>query len=82
MKAAQSSGLQVEAAFVLSRLKPNTTIGRDFIEVLNGEGLPVLPAGTHDRTAYAAALSSYQISLNTTPAAEKHIKRCLPSLPP
>lgn len=60
IKQAQASGLAIKAAFVLSRVKPGTALGRDFAEVIKAEGLPLLPAGTHDRTAYAAALSSCQ----------------------
>lgn len=60
VRQAQAQGLQFKAAFVLSRVKPGTAIGREFAELVKKEGLPLLPAGTHDRTAYAAALSSCQ----------------------
>ena len=60
VKAAQTKGLPVKAAFVLSRIKDNTILGRDFAEVLHKEELPLLGVGTHDWTAYAAALSNCQ----------------------
>ncbi|MDH2092442.1 AAA family ATPase [Rhizobium pusense] len=60
VKQAQATGLPIKAAFILSRIKPGTTIGKDFVDVLANEGLPLLGAGTHDRTAYAAALSNCQ----------------------
>lgn len=50
----------LKAALVLSRVKAHTNLGREFAEVIRGEGLPLLSAGTHDRTAYAAAASSCQ----------------------
>lgn len=77
VKAAQASGLKVKAAFLLSRLKPHTTIGRDFVDVLKQEGLPVLPAGTHDRTAYAAALSSCQTIFEYEPFSGKAYQEML-----
>lgn len=61
----------IKAAFVLSRIKPGTTLGKDFAEVIKQEGLPVLPAGTHDRTAYAAALSSCQTIFEYEPPSGK-----------
>ncbi|MGO7987202.1 hypothetical protein [Rhizobium leguminosarum] len=77
VKAAQASGLKVKAAFLLSRLKPHTNIGRDFVDVLKEEGLPVLPAATHDRTAYAAALSSCQTILEFEPPSGKAYQEML-----
>lgn len=71
IKQAQASGLAIKAAFVLSRIKPGTTLGKDFAEVIKQEGLPVLPAGTHDRTAYAAALSSCQTIFEYEPPSGK-----------
>lgn len=64
-------GLKNKAAFVLSRIKPGTNIGREFAEVLQGEGLPLLPAGTHDRTAYAASLSRCQTIFEYEPPSGK-----------
>lgn len=64
-------GLKNKAAFVLSRLKPGTNIGREFAEVLQSEGLPLLPAGTHDRTAYPAALSRCQTVFEYEPPSGK-----------
>lgn len=60
IRQAQASGLPLKAAIVLSMVKPGTNLGREFAELVKGEGIPVLPAATHDRTAYAAALSSCQ----------------------
>lgn len=71
VKQAQATGLKLKAAFVLSRIKPGTSIGRDFVEVLKGEGLPLLGAGTHDRTAYAGALSSCQTIFEYEPPSGK-----------
>lgn len=60
VKKAQETLPHLKAALILSRLKAHTTLGREFAEVVKGEGLPILPAATHDRTAYAAAMSSCQ----------------------
>jgi chromosome partitioning protein len=60
VKQAQAKGLPVKAAFVLSRVKDGTILGREFAEVLHKEELPLLGVGTHDWTAYAAALSNCQ----------------------
>lgn len=60
VRTAQRTLPNLKAALVLSRVKPHTTLGRDFADVVKGEGLPILPAGTGDRTAYAAAMSSCQ----------------------
>lgn len=71
IRQAQAQGLDFKAAFVLSRVKPGTAIGREFAEVVKKEGLPLLPAGTHDRTAYAAALSSCQTIFEHEPPSGK-----------
>ncbi len=71
VRQAQATGLQFKAAFILSRVKPGTAIGREFAELVQKEGLPLLPAGTHDRTAYAAALSSCQTIFEYEPPSGK-----------
>lgn len=68
VKAAQRTLPNLKAALVLSRLKPHTTLGRDFADVVKGEGLPILPAGTGDRTAYAASVSSCQTVFEYEPS--------------
>lgn len=44
----------LQAAFVVSRAIPNTTLSKEVLDVLNEHGLPVL-AGTTQKTAYSAA---------------------------
>jgi len=68
VRKAQESLPNLKAALVLSRVKPNTTLGRDFAEVIRSEGLPLLPAGTNDRTAYAASMSSCQTVFEYEPS--------------
>lgn len=59
VKQAQAS-LPVKSALILSRVKSNTNLTKDFAELITNEGLPVLKAKTSDRTAYASALSTCQ----------------------
>lgn len=44
----------LQAAFVVSRAIPNTTLSKEVLDVLNEHGLPVL-TGTTQKTAYSAA---------------------------
>ncbi len=65
---ARGQGLTAKAAFVISRIKPGTILGREFAEVIRDQGLPVLKAGTVDRVAYAAALSAAQTIFEYEPS--------------
>lgn len=60
LREAAGRGMERKAAFVLSRFKPGTNLGREFSAMLAGEGVALLPAGTTDRVAFAGAVSAAQ----------------------
>lgn len=64
---AQISKPALMAAFVVTRLKGNTALGRAVLNLLADQPFPVLPALIHDRVSYAESVTGAATVLETHP---------------
>lgn len=65
------------AAFQVSMIQPNTQIGRDIFEALEGYELPVLEGGIYQRIAHANVSSYGGFAVDTDKAARAEITKMI-----